>query len=143
MGNLIVKPSTFVFAIAAKQRQRVRGFTLIEVLLALSVIAIALTALLKASSQNIDNTHRIKEKNISHWIAMQGVAMIQLNLLQVSSSQESTQVTNMLGQKWYWRAKASNTPIKKIQMLTISVSSKQSGPFRQELIGFRYLNENS
>lgn len=42
----------------------VSGFTLIEVLLALTVIAIALTALLKATAQNTDNTHRIKEKQL-------------------------------------------------------------------------------
>ncbi|MFO9236802.1 GspI family T2SS minor pseudopilin variant LspI [Legionella pneumophila serogroup 1] len=117
----------------------VSGFTLIEVLLALTVIAIALTALLKATAQNIDNTHRIKEKTISHWIAMQGIAMIQLNLLRTSQSQESTQATTMLGQKWYWRAKISPTPIKRMQQITISVSSKQAGPFREELIAFRYL----
>ncbi|AAU27442.1 TPA: type II secretion system protein GspI [Legionella pneumophila] len=117
----------------------VSGFTLIEVLLALTVIAIALTALLKATAQNIDNTHRIKEKTISHWVAMQGIAMIQLNLLRTSQSQESTQATTMLGQKWYWRAKISPTPIKRMQQITISVSSKQAGPFREELIAFRYL----
>ncbi|HFD7914647.1 TPA: GspI family T2SS minor pseudopilin variant LspI [Legionella pneumophila] len=117
----------------------VSGFTLIEVLLALTVIAIALTALLKATAQNTDNTHRIKEKTISHWIAMQGVAMIQLNLLRTSQSQESTQATTMLGQKWYWRAKISPTPIKRMQQITISVSSKQAGLFREELVAFRYL----
>ncbi|MFI4963127.1 MAG: GspI family T2SS minor pseudopilin variant LspI [Legionellales bacterium] len=115
------------------------GFTLVEVLLALAVIAIALTALLKATSQNIDNTNRIKEKSISHWIAMQGVTMIQLNLVQVSQSQESTQLTKMLGQSWYWRAKISSTAIKTIQQLTISVSPNQNGPFREELIAFRFL----
>ncbi|NYQ85964.1 GspI family T2SS minor pseudopilin variant LspI, partial [Escherichia coli] len=103
------------------------------------VIAIALTALLKATAQNIDNTHRIKEKTISHWVAMQGVAMIQLNLLRTSQSQESTQATTMLGQKWYWRAKISQTPIKRMQQITISVSSKQAGTVREELIAFRYL----
>ncbi|KTD50693.1 GspI family T2SS minor pseudopilin variant LspI [Legionella quateirensis] len=115
------------------------GFTLIEVLLALAIIAIALTALLKATAQNIENTHRIKEKTISHWIAMQGVSMIQLNLLQVNQSQESTQATTMLGEQWYWRAKISATPLNKVQQITISVSPKQTGPFREELIAFRYL----
>lgn len=114
------------------------GFTLIEVLLALTVIAISLTALLKATAQNIENTHRIKEKSISHWIAMQGVSMIQLNLVQVNQSQESTQATTLLGEKWYWRAKISSTPIKAIQQITISISPIQSGPFREELTAFRY-----
>lgn len=121
-------------------RRKDSGFTLVEVLLALAIIAIALTALLKATAQNIENTHRLKEKAISHWVAMQGVTMIQLNLIQVSQSQESTQATTMLGQKWYWRAKLSTTPINKIQQITISVSLTQSGPFREELQAFRYLS---
>jgi general secretion pathway protein I len=125
--------STFKF------NNRTSGFTLIEVLLALAIIAIALTALLKATAQNIENTHRIKEKTISHWVAMQGVSMIQLNLLTLNQSQESTQATTMLNQQWYWRAKISSTPLKKMQKITISVSSKQTGPFREELIAFRYL----
>ncbi|RUR08279.1 GspI family T2SS minor pseudopilin variant LspI [Legionella sp. km772] len=116
-----------------------KGFTLIEVLLALAIIAIALTAILKATAQNIENTQRIKEKTISHWVAMQGVSMIQLKLVQVSTTQESTQVTTMLNQKWYWRVKVAETPIKKMQQLTISVSQKPAGPFSEELIAFRYL----
>ena len=115
------------------------GFTLVEVLLALAVIAIALTALLKATAQNIENTQRLKEKTISHWVAMQGVAMIQLRLVQVNQSQESTQTTTMLGQQWYWRAKVSATPLKKMQQISISISTKPTGPFREELIAFRYV----
>ncbi len=122
-----------------KLKPKMRGFTLVEVLLALAVIAIALTALLKATAQNIENTQRIKEKTIGHMVAMQGISMIQLNLVQVNSSQESTQATTMLGERWYWRAKISKTPFKNIQQITISISLKQAGPFREELTAFRYL----
>lgn len=121
-----------------QKRSNKSGFTLIEVLLALSIIAIALTALLKAISQNVETTRRIKEKTISHWIAMQGVAMIQLNLLQINQSQETTQDTTMLNEHWYWRAKVSATPLKNIQKIVISVSPEKIGPFREELQAFRY-----
>lgn len=112
---------------------------MVEVLIALSVIAIALTALLKAIAQNVENTHRIKEKTISHWVAMQGVTMVQLGLLQINQSQETTQDTTMLGQHWFWRVKVSTTPIKSVQLLTVSVSTQQIGPYREELHAFRYL----
>lgn len=128
------------FQILEKFRsKKTSGFTLVEVLLALAVIAIALTALLKASGQNIENTHRIKEKTLSHWVATQGISMIQLNLLQLNQSEVSTQATTLLGQRWYWRAQFNETPINKMQQITISVSQKQTGPFREELIAFRYL----
>lgn len=115
------------------------GFTLVEVLLALAIIAIALTALLKAIAQNVENTQRIKEKTISHWVAMQGVAMIQLGLLQINQNQETTQDTNMLGEHWFWRAKTSSTSQQSIQLITIFVSSQKTGPFREELHAFRYV----
>lgn len=115
-----------------------KGFTLIEVLLALAIIAIALTALLKATAQNIQNTERIKDKTIGHLVAMQGASMVQLKLIQISTAMDSTQVTTMLNQKWYWRVNSSATPIKNMQQLTISVSQKQAGPFSVELIAFRY-----
>lgn len=120
------------------QTKKQTGFTLIEVLLALAVISIALTALLKSSAQNVANTQRIKEKTISHWIAMQGVTMVQLGLLQVNTSQEVTQVTTMLGQRWYWRVRVNQTAIKSMQQITITVSKNQAGPFGSPLVAFRY-----
>ena len=116
-----------------------RGFTLIEVLLALAVISIALTALIKATANDVVYMQRIKDKSISHWIAMQGVAMVQLGLVEVKPQQEATQVTTMLGQRWYWRAKLSATAIKSMQQITITVSQTPSGPFMDPLIAFKYV----
>lgn len=118
-----------------------KGFTLIEVLLALAIIAIALTALLKATAQNVANTQRIQEKAISHWVAMQGVSMVQLGLLIPSASQEITKATTMLGQHWFFRVKSSATAIKSVQQITITVSKNQAGPFTNPLIAFRYHHE--
>ncbi len=115
------------------------GFTLIEVLLALCVIAIALTALIKSTAQTVTGTMHVKEKTISHWVAMQGVSMIQLGLLTMHGQQEITQSTTMLGQRWYWRARLQPTPVKHMQQISITVSKKQSGPFADELIAFRWL----
>ncbi|VEG90137.1 GspI family T2SS minor pseudopilin variant LspI [Legionella spiritensis] len=115
-----------------------QGFTLIEVLLALTIVAIALVALIKATSQDVANTHRIKEKTISHWIAMQGVAMVQLGLLEASPSKEITEVTTMFGQRWYWRVKISRIPVPSVQQIRITVSKRQAGPFIDPLLAFRY-----
>lgn len=120
------------------KQAKAQGFTLIEVLLALAIIAIALTALFKATAQNVVNTQRIKDKTISHWIAMQAVAMAQLDLVQVRPNQDVTKITTMAGQRWYWRIKISQSPIKSVQQITITVSKNQAGPFQDPLIAFRY-----
>jgi general secretion pathway protein I len=115
------------------------GFTLIEVLLALAVIAIALTALLKASSQDVSFTHRIKQKTISHWVALQAVTNIQLGIITIPPGQPSTHVVSMLDTRWYWRAEQTSTPTDNIKKITILVSPNRTGPFMEELVAFRYL----
>ena len=117
---------------------RGNGFTLIEVLLALLIVTIAFTALIKSTSQSIVGTAHVKDKAIAEMIAMQGVAMIQLGLLIVPPNQEITQVTTMLGQRWYWRVKLAPTPMKQVAQITITTSKNQSGPFGNALIAFRY-----
>ncbi len=119
-------------------QQKQRGFSLIEVLVALAILAIALGALFKATTQTISNTHSIKEKTIRHWIEKQAVSIIQLGLLPIKSGQEITKVTKMLGERWYWRAKSTPSPIKSIQKITITCSKKQSGPFLDPIIAFVY-----
>jgi general secretion pathway protein I len=114
------------------------GFTLIEVLLALAIIAIAFTALLKATSMDITGTQHIKDKTISHWVAAQGVTLIQLGLLGKDAHTELSEVTTLFNQRWYWRATIKPTTIHAIQEIHISVSKNQTGPFREELMAYRY-----
>lgn len=124
-----------IYSLASKNTV---GFTLIEVLIALSVLAIALTALISNTSQSIHNAQHIHDKVLSHAIKMQGVTMAQLGLLPLGGGQEVTEVTRMLNQRFYWRVRFSETPIPGVQRLTFTVSKNQSGPFYDPLIAFQY-----
>ena len=116
-----------------------KGFTLIEVLIALAIIAIALTALIQATAQNVANTERIKDKSIGHWVAMQSVTAIQLGLIPIHPNQEITEVTTLLGQRWYWRALITPTAQHTVQQIKIRISKNQSGPFSDPLIAYRFM----
>src|SRR3990167_2801134 len=117
---------------------RARGFTLIEVLLALTIIAIAFTALLKATSQDISASTRIKEKTIAHWVATQGITLIQLGLLTSPNNQDLSEMTTLFNQVWYWHASIKPTAIKSVQAITITVSKNQAGPFDDPILAYRY-----
>lgn len=120
-----------------KRNACILGFTLIEVLLALVIIAISLTALLRATGQDVRFTHRLKDKTVRHWVAKQAINQIQANIVTLRKSQPQTFQTNMLNQKWYWRASLSSSGIKGVAKVTISVSTKNSGPFLEALTAYK------
>jgi general secretion pathway protein I len=114
------------------------GFTLLEVLVALAIIAIGFGALFKATLQSIQETQTIKEITLKHWIAMQGVSMIQTGLLELPPGLPSTQKTIMFNQTWYWRAVFQPTGVNSVDRIEIMVSLKPAGPFNHPLYAFRY-----
>lgn len=114
------------------------GFTLIEVLLALSIVAIAFAALLKATTSDIVNTERLRNKTLAHWVAMQGLSMIQLATITINNHETITEKSSILDRSFYWRATLSDTDLAHVQRIDIQISQSASGPFLPELIGYRY-----
>lgn len=54
--------------------RRIRGFTLLEMLVALTVLAIALLAALRASSAGVQNSVEIRNRLLAEWVAQNRVA---------------------------------------------------------------------
>lgn len=113
-----------------------QGLTLIEVLVALAILAIALSALLQSTARTIQTTQRIDEKNTKHWVAMQAITAIQLKTIPLSSGETSDHNIIMLGKKWYFKVQSQPTFIKTMNQVTITVSEKKIGPFTDPLMGF-------
>lgn len=124
--------------IYSRKPKNYKGFTLIEVLLALTILAIGLTGLLKANALNIHYASRLKEKTFAHLIAMSAIADIQTNALKIPVGRESIHSSQLLGTTWYWRASVSQTSLPALQKIMVSVSTKKTGPYTNQLIGYRY-----
>src|SRR3990167_6510384 len=105
------------------------GFTLLEVLLALAIISIAFVALFNSILQSTHIAQKLKTKTMKHWVALEGVHMIQLGLLTVPVGVVSSQKTVLFNQNWYWRAQLSPTPINRVEKITITVGKNAAGPF--------------
>jgi len=129
VGNFILK---------SNKNLRLHGFTLIEVLIALAIISIGLSALMKATITSTRLTQILKEKIISHIVAMDGVAMIQLGLLDPAGGMVITKKTKMLNQYWYWRPEVTATTIQDLDLIQIKVSVKTTGPYKNSLYAFWY-----
>ena len=77
------------------------GFTLVEILVALAIIAIALAALMRASGDHTYSTTYLKQKTLAHYVAMNELAKIQIekNLPSIGEGKKSTE---MADHEWYW-----------------------------------------
>ncbi|MEK6749493.1 MAG: type II secretion system minor pseudopilin GspI [Pseudomonadota bacterium] len=85
---------------------KTRGFTLIEVLVALAVLAIALGAIIRSVGQTVSNLAYIRDKTFANWVAMNRLAEIQVLGLSLSGSDTGSE--QMAGQEWYWKTTATD-----------------------------------
>lgn len=125
----------------AHNHHRSVGFTLIEVLIALVILAIALTAIIKATSQNIRDTAYLQNKTIASWVGTEVINEARIGLIQLPLESENEQETDVLGRKWIWRGKLVSTPNPQIKKISVDVYSSQSNKKITHLESFLYVSE--
>ena len=96
------------------------GFTLVEVLVALSVIAIALAAVLKGASEGTSNARYLRDKTLAHWVAMNRITEVQVRGEWPSPGRQEGEAT-MASRDWHWRWVVLNTPDEDIRRLEVEV----------------------
>lgn len=98
------------------------GFTLIEVLIALAVISIALTAIIKTTTQNIQSTAYLQKKTLALWVGQTVMNEARIGVRKLASGMDKAkETTAILGQDFYWQAEQAATPNKRIKKITIQV----------------------
>lgn len=104
-----------------------RGFTLVEVMVALMVIAIALPAMLKALYQQVDGTAYLRDKSIAQWVASNKLAenRIQLARNDVLFRGERNGIDEMAGRDWYWWSTSEPTEVEDFYRLEIVVADDE------------------
>ena len=87
---------------------RAPGFTLIEILVALALAAVALTAGMRALAQAADGAGTLKARTLALWVAQNRLAAIQIapDTLAADAQGRSEQA----GMAFVWRVSVGGTP---------------------------------
>jgi general secretion pathway protein I len=118
-----------------RRRHRYRGFTLVEILVALAVIAISLAAAMTTLGGSIDTVVALRERTVAMWMAQN-----RLTLHYVARSwpalETSEGTTEMAGHEWRWREQVQSTPDNDVRRIEIEIRVAPEREAAARLVGF-------
>jgi len=96
------------------------GFTLIEVLVALAIVAIGMAAVMGALTSSANTISYLRDKTLAQWVALNQIANLRL-----SGRQPPTGVSNgdtdFASRSWHWRQEVVATEVPGVERIDISV----------------------
>ncbi|MEQ1440560.1 type II secretion system minor pseudopilin GspI [Fontimonas sp. SYSU GA230001] len=99
-----------------------RGFTLIEMVVAVAVLAIAMAAILSGMARYADNAAYLRERTIALWVAHNRLAEIELEPGWPDVGKSDGDM-KLAGQKWKWEAEVKKTTDDHLRRIDIRVLS--------------------
>lgn len=116
-------------------RRRSAGFTLLEVMVALGIAALSLTAVTAAMSQMVDAASSMRERTYASWIAQNQIAEMRLSNVVPDVSEDSGEV-EFAGLEWTWRSTVSETGVENLYRVDVAVSFVESDAIIRTVTGF-------
>ncbi len=111
------------------------GFTLLEVMVALAIVALSLTAVTASMSQMITAANSMRDRTYASWIAQNRIVELRLATAtpEVGASSGEVQYANT---EWAWRAEVSETGVDDLYQIEVSVSFAGSDANIRTVTGF-------
>jgi general secretion pathway protein I len=101
-----------------------RGFTLLEVLIALAIVAMSVGALLGTVTSSASNVIYLKDKTLAEWVSLNRLTEVRIDKMMPSKGRRSGSTT-MAGMRWEWEEEVTELPFE--GMLRIEVRAKSTG----------------
>ena len=105
-------------------RSNQRGFTLLEVLIALAIVAMSVGALLGTVTSSASNVIYLKEKTLAEWVALNRLTEVRIDQNMPAKGARMGN-TVMGGQRWEWKEEVVELPIK--GMFRVEVRAHPTG----------------
>ncbi|OPX55033.1 general secretion pathway protein I [Oceanospirillum multiglobuliferum] len=119
------KPS--VLDLSAIRKHSQQGFTLLEVMIALAILAVASAGLVTAAGGYIKQSQRLEDKVFAAWAAENWLNELRLAEKAPEVGEASAQA-EMAGRQWLLRAQVSSTSSAQLRRLDIKVYDQSLSP---------------
>ncbi len=96
------------------------GFTLIEVMVALTIIALSLGALLSTSGSQAVSATYLKQKTLAHWVAVNELTQLRISKTFPSLGDKKGS-TEMANNEWFWIRTSQATEDKNARQISFTV----------------------
>lgn len=111
------------------------GFTLIEVVVALAVLAIAMSAVMRVISQSIDIAAEMRQRTVALWVAQDRLTNYRLTRNWPPLETKDDKAT-MLGLEWRVRDQVSSTQVPEMRRIDIEVRAAGDDHVLARVSGF-------
>jgi general secretion pathway protein I len=115
-----------------------RGFTLVEVLVALMVVAMGLAALMVAVSGTARTSGYLRDKTLAQWIALNRLTEVRLNMNKFGQNTDTGELV-FAGRPWHYDTRYFDTSIASMKRVVVRVyegNAKAKGNPLSESTGF-------
>jgi len=117
------------------ERCRQSGFTLVEVLVALMIVAIALTTVTVTMGRMLSNANLMRDRTYASWIAQNRITQIRAEGTIPDLGRTNGDV-EFAGGEWDWEAVVSETGIENLLRIDVTVSYAGADEAIRTVTGF-------
>jgi general secretion pathway protein I len=99
---------------------RTRGFTLIEVLVALVIVTVGMSAVLATLTSSADTTAYLRDKTFAEWVALNRIVELRLQSQRLATGKSEGDV-ELAGRKWRWQQEVTKLDIPGVVRIDVKV----------------------